>query len=210
MANPLILGKKFLYIAYGKGDTYEERFKPATKKMDSLLIKKNIPGLRWQVNSLDNESHGTTATEGIFKGLIALNRQFTLPYEQFGVLINDTTKPFIESVKEYYRSLSNRAGIQLPLVNDINGMGYNCFYSNKKAEAIKVFEWALSLFTDDYNLYDSMGEMQQSTGNKKEALYYYSKGRAVVEQQKSKLPAKTYQGLVKGFKNRIQSVNTSK
>ncbi len=210
LSNRQVLSEKFLYIAYGKGDTYEERFKPGIQKMDSLLIKKNVPGLKWQVKSLDNESHGTTAAEGIFKGFIALYKQFTLPYEQFLIYINDTTKPFIESVKNYYKSQSKWAGILLPLVNDVNARGYYCFYLNKKDEAVEVFEWALSLYPNDINLYDSMGEIQQSKGNNKEALHYYSKGLAVLEQQKSKLQIETYQRLIKGFKERIQSINPSK
>ena len=210
LTNNRILNNKFLYIAYGKGDAYEERFKPGTRKMDSLLIKKNIQGLKWKVNSLDNDSHGTTATEGIFKGLIALYRQFTLPYDEFSILINDTTRPFIDNVKKYYKLQSDWAGIQLPLINDINGMGYNCFYSNKSKEAIDVFEWALSLYPNDINLYDSMGEIQQSTGNNKEALRYYLKGITVVEQQKSKLQVRTYESLIKGFKERIHSIKATK
>jgi len=210
LTNLKTLSNKFLYIAYGKGDAYEEKFKPGTKKMDSLLIKKNIHGLKWQVKSLDNDSHGTTATEGIFKGLMALYKQFTLPYEQFLNYINDTAKPFIENVKGFYKVQSAWAGIQLPLVDDLNNIGYNCFYLNKKAEAAEVFEWALFMYRDDINLYDSMGEIQQSTGNNKEALHYYSKGLTIVEQQKSNLETKTYQKLMKGFQERIKSISTPK
>lgn len=210
LANPQSLNHKFLYIAHGKGDAYEEKFKPGTQKIDSLLVKKNIPGLKWQVKSLDNDSHGTTATEGIFKGLMALYKQFTLPYDQFLNYINDPKKPFIENIKGFYKGQSDWASIQLPLIDDLNNIGYNCFYLNKKAEAVEVFEWALSMYPDDINLHDSMGEIQQSTGNNKEALHYYSKGLTIVEQQRSDLETKTYQKLVKGFQERINSISTPK
>lgn len=210
LANERILKNRFLYIAYGKGDTYEERFKPGTKKIDSLLHKKNIPGLRWLVKNLDNDDHGTTAAEGIFKGLIELYRQFTLPYTQFTTLLKDTTSPFINRIKQYYKTQSDWAGITLPMVNDANGMAYNCLYSDKPKEAVAILHWALSLYPENINLYDSMGEIQQTTGNNKEALEYYSKGLAIVERQKSRLENNTYQGLIKGFKERIRSVGDIK
>jgi predicted alpha/beta superfamily hydrolase len=204
------LFNKFLYIAYGKDDTYEDRFKPGTQKMDSVLIKKKIAGLKWQVKSLDNDSHGTTAAEGIFKGLLALYRQFTLSDKQINVFYHDTKRSFIDNVKEYYKSQSGWAHIQLPIVDDINNIGYNCMYAGKNKEAIEVFIWALSLYPDDSNLYDSMGEIQQNTGNKKEALNYYSKGLDIVKHQKSKVPIKTYAERIKWFNGRIKSVNNPK
>ncbi|MES2848852.1 MAG: alpha/beta hydrolase-fold protein [Bacteroidota bacterium] len=206
LSKPQLLKNKFLYIAYGKGDMYEEKFKAGTQKIESLLSKKNIAGLKWQVKSMDNDSHGTTATEGIFKGMIALYREFSLPYERLTTFLNDSSKSFIKSVKKYYAVQTNWAGVQLPLVNDINGIGYNCFYSNKKTEAIAIFEWAISLYPGDVNLYDSMGEIQQASGNNKEALKYFSKGLVVLEQQRSQLPQETYERLVNGFKERIKYV----
>jgi len=210
LGNNKNLNHKFLYMAYGFGDNYEEKFKPATKKMDSLLQKKNIAGLRWQVKSLDNDSHGTTALEGIFKGLVALNRQFTLSDDQIEAFYNDKSKPFIEHVKDYYKSVSDWAGLQLPGVDIINNMGYNCFYSDRLKEAIEVFQWGLSVYPDDINLYDSMGEIQQNTGDKKSALAFYLKGLAVVKKQQSKFDNITYKNLISGFEGRIKSLDNPK
>ncbi len=198
---------KFLYIGYGKGDTYEELFKPGTVKMEGLLTKKNIAGLKWEVKSLDNDSHGTTPLEGIFKGLLALNKELSSSATQVEAFYKDMERPFIDKIKEYYRSQSRWSGVQLPTVWDINRIGYNCYYAGKNKEAVETFAWALSLYPDDINLYDSMGEIQQGIGNKKEALYFYLKGLDVVEQQKSKLSMEIFERLRDGFKDRIKSVD---
>jgi len=50
------------------------------------------------------------------------------------------------------------------------------YYAGKNNEAIQIFEWALSIYPGNLNLYDSMGEMQENTGSKNLALGYYIKG----------------------------------
>ena len=205
-ATSKILDKKFLYIAHGYSDKLEERFKPATTKMDSLLLKKNIIGLTWQVQSLDNDSHATTPLEGIFKGLIVFNKELAISDQQIERFYSDKQISFLDNLKKYYKNQSERFDIQLPTIEDINHIAYNCFYSDKKKEAIDVLTWAIFLYPDDTNLYDSMGEIQQETGDKNEALNYYTKGLETVEQQKSYLSPTTYLKLKKGFEDRIQSV----
>jgi predicted alpha/beta superfamily hydrolase len=202
-----IFDHKFLFIAYGFGDYYEEKFRPASKKIDSLLRTKNISGLRWQVRSLDNDTHGTTPIEGTVKGLLAWNRQLVLWDDVIDSFYKDKSKPFVEHVKNYYKSTSDWAGMQLPTADVINSMGYNCFYTDRKKDAIAVFEWGLSIFPDDINLYDSMGEIQQQSGDKKSALAYYMKGMDVVKKQKTRFDNKTYENLLAGFDGRIKSLD---
>lgn len=205
-ASSKVLDKKFLYIAYGKSDKLEERFKPATIKMERLLSQKNIKGLKWQVQSLDNDSHATTPLEGIFKGLVAFNSELVPSELETEKLYNDTQTSFTDNLKKFYKSRSDKYNIQLPTIEDINNTAYNCFYSNKKKDVIEVLAWAISLYPEDANLYDSMGEIQQDAGNKKDALNFYSKGLAIAEQQKSNLPIDIYERLKKGFEDRIKSV----
>ena len=204
-----IFNHKFLYLAHGSGDRMENSFKPATDTVGSMLRARNIPGLRWQFKPLENDDHGLTAMEGIFKGLVVLFRQFTLTEKDSLVdsFYRDSSKPFMEHVKGFYQSVSDWAGLKLPLIDDVNGLGYNCFYTNKKKEALEVFAWGLSLYPDNINLYDSMGELQQKSGNKKEALDYYNRGLKIVQSQRNQLDAATYNGMIAGFENRIKSVN---
>jgi predicted alpha/beta superfamily hydrolase len=200
------LNHKYLYIAHGSGDKYEDQFRIGSEKIHNMLIKKQITGLRWQFKNMDNDSHGTTPLEGVFKGLVDMERQFNMPNSQIEKLYNDKSKPFIESIKDYYVNASNWGGIKVPRVYIINNLAYNLYYQKRIKESIEVFKWGLTLYPDDVNLYDSIGEILQNTGDKKEAKSYYLKGVAVVKKQKAPLDQKTYNNLITGFNNRIKSL----
>jgi predicted alpha/beta superfamily hydrolase len=210
LATSQILDKKFLYIAHGKGDKLEERFKPSTIKMDSILSIKNIKGLKWQVQSLDNDSHATTPLEGIFKGLIVFNKEMILTDQQIEEFYNDSQTLFIDNFKKHYLTKASQYNIQLPSIEDINHIAYNCFYSGRTKEAIDILYWAISLYPNDSNLYDSMGEIQLETGNKKGAFNFYSKGLEVIERQKLDVSDKVYERFKKGFEDRIKSIGDKK
>ena len=209
LGNTQLLNHKFLYIAHGYGDATEEKFKPSTKKMESLLIKKNITGLRWEFKSMDNNSHATTALEGIFKGLIALNNQLNLSNEKIETFINDKRKPFIENIKDHYKTTSEWASIKLPIVNEINNAGYYLFYSKRNKEAIEMMAWGLSYYPHNINLYDSMAEIQLGLGDKQASLKYYTAGLNEVKNQKQTLEPKRYDQLIAGFEKHIKEVNTT-
>jgi predicted alpha/beta superfamily hydrolase len=200
------LNHKYFYLTHGAGDNYEDSFKKGSKKIFCLLKDKNITGFRWQYKEMDNDDHGTTPMEGIFKGLVALNRQFALSYTQVEDMYNTKDKPFLDAIKNYYQSSSKWAGLKLPDADVINTLGYNLYYKKRNAEAVAIFKWGLQLHPANFNLYDSMGEIQQELGNKQLALRYYNEGLNLVKQQKAKLSNEIYQGLLSGFTFRIKAL----
>lgn len=206
LKNPKLLDHKYYYLAHGNGDAYEDSFKIGIKKVDSILQVKAFPGFRWKYKDFDNDSHGTTAMEGMFKGLIDVFRQFSLSDKQINAFYADDKKPFIDQVKDVYQAASDWSGLRLPVVDDLNTMGYNCYYANKKQEAVEVFQWGLTLYPENINLYDSIGEVLQLSGNKEEALKYYRKGITVIEKRKGTLETKKYNKLISGFEERIKSL----
>lgn len=208
LATTKLLNHKFFYIAYGKGDKLEERFRPSSIRMENNLKRKNIVGLRWQVQSLDNNSHGTTPLEGIFKGLILLNTDLTVTDVQTDFFSKDKKASYVDNLKAYYQKQTITTGIQLPTIGDINRLAYNSFYSQNKADAIKILQWGISLYTDDANLFDSMGELQQDSGNMKEAKYYYTQALNIIEKQKPLFQPLTYQDKVNWFTGRIKGTET--
>lgn len=208
LATTKILQNKFFYIAYGKGDKLEERFRPSSIRMESNLKRKSIIGLRWRVQSLDNDSHGTTPLEGIFKGLILFNKDLTATDEQTDIFLKNKKTFYIDNLKAYYKKQTIATGLQLPTIGDINRLAYNSFYAQNKSDAIKIMQWGISLYPDDANLFDSMGEFQQDAGNTKEAKFYYSEGLKITEKQKLLLLPAAYQGKINWFTGRIKGVET--
>jgi predicted alpha/beta superfamily hydrolase len=201
------LSGRFLYIAYGSGDETEEKFKKSTIKFGDLLKESKIQILNYKVDRLNNNDHSTTPMEGIFKGLVFINDHMNLPYEKYKVFLN-TNSPgsFIEYLKKYFGIQSIKAGIPLPSIGELNTIAYNSFYADRKKEAIQILEWAISLYSDDANLYDSMGEIQEAAGNFEKAKYYYQQGLSVTELQKDELPESSYKSKVTWFKKRLDKI----
>ncbi len=94
----------------------------------------------------------------------------------------------------------------MPTEGDINHIAYNLYYSQQIDRAIQVIEWALEMYPDDVNLYDSMGEFQQSNKNNEQAKAFYQKGLAVIDRQKSQLDSAAYTSLKSGFEKRLQKL----
>lgn len=205
LATSKLLNRKFLYIAYGKGDKLEERFKSSTIRFGEILKKKNIAGLSWKVQSLDNDSHATTPMEGFFKGFNEFSKSLTVDDVLADTFSNDKNKTYIDNLKGYYSTQSVATGIKLPTINDVNRLAYNSFYANKKTEAIKILEWGVSLYPDDANLFDSLGEMQQDLGNVEEAKKSYTVGLKIIETQRTLLTSAIHKDKFDWFTGRIKS-----
>ncbi|MBL7734687.1 MAG: hypothetical protein JNL51_04460 [Chitinophagaceae bacterium] len=202
------LSGKFLYIAYGNTDETEENFRKSTISFGELLKKSKTPKVAYKIESLNNTSHSTTPMEGIFKGLAFINDFMNLPYEKYKPFFSDTSKRgFIDYVKQYFNAKSLQTGLLLPSIGELNIIAYNAFYAGKKDKAIQVLEWAISLYPDDSNLYDSMGEIQEETGNIESAKYYYQKGLSLIESQKSELSETIYKSKINSFKKRQNSLD---
>ncbi|MFT3947838.1 MAG: alpha/beta hydrolase-fold protein [Agriterribacter sp.] len=202
--NKNFLSSKFLYIAYGNTDEMEENFRKSTMKFGELLKKSKIPSLFYKIDPLNNTSHSTTPMEGIFKGLIFINDFMNLPYEKYKSFLSDTSKQnFVDYVKQYFKTKSSQTGLLLPSVGELNLIAYNAFYPGKKNEAIQILEWAISLYPDDPNLFDSMGEIQEKSGNIDKAEYYYQKGLSIAESQKAELSETTYKSKIDWFQKRL-------
>lgn len=206
LASGKTLNHKFFYLAHGAGDRMEDKFKEGSGKVNDLLIKKNISGFRYHYKIMDNNSHGTTAMEGIFKGLLALFNELMLPDKQINAFYKDNKDSFIDNVKGWYKKASNWSGLKLPLADDLNNIGYNCFYDGQKDAAVEIFKWCVGLYPGNINLYDSAGEISQLMGDKSGAMAYYTKGLNIVKQQQNSLAPQTYQNLITGFENRIKSL----
>lgn len=205
--NKDFLSGKFLYIAYGNTDEMEESFRKSTVKFEELLKKSKLSSLFYKIDPLDNTSHSTTPMEGIFKGLIFINDFMNLPYEKYKPFLSDTSKrSIIDYVKQYFKTKSLQTGLMLPSANELNLIAYNVFYAGKKNEAIKVLEWAISLYPDDANLYDSMGEIQEETGSIERGKYFYQKGLSVIESQKREFPEDTYKSKISWFQKRLDEL----
>lgn len=198
---------RFLYISYGYGDETEENFRKSTIKFGKLLEVSKVPNLNYLVDRLNNNSHSTTPMEGIFKGLVYINNFMTLPYEKYKPLLDSSSKvSFIDYIRNYFENSGARVGMQLPSIGELNTIAYNAFNARRIKDAIQVLEWGISLYPNDSNLFDSMGEMQENAGDTEKAKYYYQKGLSVVESQRNELQESSYNPKLNWFKERLNNI----
>ena len=204
-SNYLKLQTKFLYVAYSKNGKLESRFYPASEKFQSFLKKNPLPGLYSKVQFLPDTDHSETPLAGIYRGLTELNKQFIIDENVEG-FYSKADPQFVENLKRYYANQSKKIGLKLPAIDDINHLSYNLFYSGKTDHAIRIASWAVELYPDDVNLYDSLGELVQNSGEKDEARIIYQKGIEVVELQKNLLDASSYNSLKNALVKRLHSL----
>ena len=201
------LSGRFLYIAHGKDDETEDKFMPSTTRFGDLLDQSNIQNLNYKVDALNNASHSTTPMEGIFKGLVFINDFMNLPYTTYKPLLqNDSSGKFVEYVRDYFKQQHAKTGAPLPSIGELNLIAYNAFYAKQKEEAIRLLEWGVSLYPNDANLYDSIGEMEEDVGDIARAQLYYTQGLSIVKSQKDKLPDSTFASKVNWFNKRLDNI----
>ena len=184
---------------------------PLLKKLKKYFDIRKLSYMFVRTNSYNNYKLKMPQQNYIadtYKGLVVFKGELTLKDEQIEAFLNDTDKPFIDNVKEHYNWAW--ADVQVSLVDEVIHHGYNLFYAKRYQEAIDIFTWALSVYPRNLNLYDSMGEIQQGSGNKQTALKYYMAGLDEVENQERILDNKEYDQLKAGFKRRIKALDISK
>lgn len=112
-----------------------------------------------------------------------------------------------DNLLKYYSNLNKQKLID---PQNTNQLAYYFFYDGKPNDALKILLWANTLFPDDLNLFDSIGEMYQNLDNKSEALKYYQMFEKKLDGQKTKLKSEDYDKMKKGVSERIGSLTDKK
>ncbi|WP_040279461.1 alpha/beta hydrolase-fold protein [Psychroserpens damuponensis] len=185
--------KKFIYVSAGTVGGMENNFRKASEKLDHIINYHNPKNLEYHFTVFEGENHSTTPIHTINKGFSEMAKIWTISEEKNEELIKDNTIPFVDDLKSFYSELSKFAGYEvLPSVDEINTFGYDCLYYKKYEDALGVFNWALSLYPDNANLYDSTAEAYLKSGNKNEASRYYSKALEILEKTRDDYDAESY------------------
>jgi predicted alpha/beta superfamily hydrolase len=165
----------FLYLAQGK--TSEVMFNQGIEKIVAAANKHKDAALQFSYEVLDVANHSNTSLEGFLRGLLSYHSSI---YKS------------AETIIAYYTKLAEAAGYKLD-ATQINQLAYDYFMEpNGYKEAIKLFSWGATLYPDEDNLYDSMGDAEEGLNNKEAALAATAKSIAVLERRKTTLDEKTY------------------
>jgi len=178
---------KYLYMCNSNEDS---SWVAARNKVIGIFKSNKFTGkIHFENQSFaDSENHGTVFPTGVFSGL----------KNYFNYKFSD-----VEGLIEYYKNLQNKGFLELN-AEMINNAGYAMFYGyNQKEGGIKMLLWGNQLFPDDLNLYDSLGEFYQNSGQKDTAMKYYQLFKSKLIGRKNKLSSEEYNRLMSGIESRI-------
>jgi len=119
---------------------------------------------------------------------IAINANFNNLRVKAGLLEKAGKKPEADALREQSMKLATEA--------DINMLGYQYMNSGKMKEALETFKKNAKDYPDSWNVYDSLAEAYEKSGDKKLAIENYSLAlKRVQDEQNKKRITETLQKL---------------
>ncbi len=138
------------------------------------LKKTEAPDLRWIFRQYPEDTHMTVPLKSVYEGLeeIFFDWQVKL----------DTLDNGLDALKSHYRAVSKAYGYTVrPAEPIVNMLGYQYLQNGNAQEAIEVFQFNMEQYPDSANVYDSLGEAFERTGNIQKALDLYRKAVKLAE-----------------------------
>lgn len=200
----------FLYLGYGLNDQIETKFYPAIIKFDQILTKAKPKELAYSAKLSKHQTHATTPLESFPSGLIAYEKFMKLSDKAFLNLYSADRNTILLSIQKYYRDKSTWSGFTvIPSADELNAWGYHCLENEDDRNAIKIFEWAISLYPDNYNLYDSNGEALMKRDRSK-AISYFNKALSILNKYKNDMSVEDYEYYQKVFNDHLKKAESEK
>lgn len=94
--------------------------------------------------------------------------------------------------------------------DQVNSLAYSAHEKGKTKNAVKILLWANQKFPENFNIYDSIGEMYQNLGDKANAEKYYKMLGEKIETVKNTLKPEEYLQLKDGVKGRLDYLKKMK
>jgi CubicO group peptidase (beta-lactamase class C family) len=105
-------------------------------------------------------------------------------------LADDILNNGLDSAEKTYRRIkSTETTIYDFSENEFNNLGYNLLGEKKYREAIRVFTWNMDAHSASANTYDSLAEAYMLSGDKENAIFFYSKVLEMLDQDTRITPA---------------------
>ncbi len=160
-------------MTIGNEPTYFDALDQFTKNVNL----RQAEGLEFSYIQMKDESHMSIPHLSIYNGLKYIYSGWQLPKEIFTA--------GLESVDTYYKSLSDKYGYKVEVPEStINLLGYYYLQQKKdKEKALEVFKENVKRFPLSANVYDSLGEAYEKSGQNKKAENNYQKAVELAEKE---------------------------
>lgn len=155
--------KECIYIAVGNEPAYLE----SIEKLEGLLVSK-IENLDFVINVEEEDDHNSILLKSFYNGLEYIYSDWRLT--------DKSIHNGIEGVIDHYSRLSKKYGYEIkPTEFNINIIGYNFLRQEDYSKAIDFFSYNVELYPKSANVYDSLGEAQETVGEMESASKNYEK-----------------------------------
>ncbi|MEE9390372.1 MAG: alpha/beta hydrolase-fold protein [Candidatus Aminicenantaceae bacterium] len=158
--------RHFLFISGEKKDEeqtgYLDRFK-------DLVAVKAPKHFFYEYRCFPKEDHGSVAFPGLFSNLKQLFEGWRFPGEAWEI------GP--DKVRAHFQSQSERFGFPVPITEEfLNDHAFHGLRRHKAPdEAIRLFEFCLSLYPNSAEAHEGLGEAYEHKGMKEKAREFYKK-----------------------------------
>ena len=161
------LAGKFLFMDVGKKEqavtisTYTE--------LEKWMKSKDLKGLTWKSDWLDNVDHGSMLGKSLYDGLLFIFDGWKIPFD---VLMSGNVSVIQEHADKMKAKYGGRLDFSIP-ENLLNQVGYQLLNSKSFDRALDILTLNMKLHPNSPNAYDSVAECYLTMGNKAKAKEYY-------------------------------------
>ncbi|OGU61377.1 MAG: hypothetical protein A2V66_15975 [Ignavibacteria bacterium RBG_13_36_8] len=161
---------KSLYIDYGSREDEYHDPKPIHRLAD-LIMKKSPESFRFKIQ--ETEESGYRSAESLANGLLWIFNSWY--YSADSLFING-----FRGIKSHVNNLSDIFNFQIIVADllsesELNMFGNRFLERNNIDEAIRLFRYALEIYSESSDTYNGLGEALMKAGRNKEAIEVYEK-----------------------------------
>lgn len=129
-----------------------------------ILRLKAPAELKWKFNYYADEDHYSEATIALYDGIRFI-------YDGWKFDADLMLSRGVDYIKNFYQSQSDKFGYEIkPQVFILNMIGKEMLRSSRQDEALKVFNYSLSIYPKSPEAFSSLGSCYLQTGNKDAAI----------------------------------------
>lgn len=161
------------YMTVGNEPNYFE----ALGQFATYIEEKSPKGFDFEYLQMMDDDHGSGPHLSIYNGLLYIYDGWKLDAEKY--------QEGLAAVDKHYKNLSKKYGYEITTPEyTINLLGYNYLVNEDFESAISVFQENVNRFPNSANVYDSLGEAYEKSGQLDKAEANYAKSVAIAEQKK--------------------------
>ncbi len=159
--------KKTMFIGLGDEPDYVKGF----NAFQDLLKKTKPKNFEYEFQQFKNDNHGSVVLPAYYAGLRKIFAGWSPP-----------ASGNLTDLETHYKTLSKRFGYEIKIPEaTLNQIGYQLLNANRIDEAIAAFKKNAENYPNSANVYDSLAEAFEKSGQLKQAAENYEKAYKMAE-----------------------------